>query len=71
MVRYATVMFYNRVLLVRWLDPGVAAWQIDPGVAPSAATCLEVQLAAAAVFIALGAWIFSTREFRAKTPEGN
>lgn len=71
MVRYATVMFYNRVLGVRWLDLRADDWKIDPSVAPSAATCVEVQLAAAALFIALGAWIFSTREFRVKTAEGS
>ena len=32
---------------------------------------VEVLLGAAAFFIALGAWIFSTREFRVKTPEGS
>ena len=71
MVRYATVMFYNRVLAVRWLDLRADDWKIDLSVAPSASTCLEVQLAVAALFIALGAWIFSTREFRVKTAEGS
>ena len=71
MVRYATVMFYNRVLAVRWLGLRIDAWAIDLAVAPSAAVCVQVQLVAAAVFIALGAWIFSSREFRVKTAEGN
>ncbi len=71
MVRYATVMFYNRVLALRWLDLNPGDWQIDLNDAPSAASCMEVQLAAAAIFIALGAWIFSSREFRVKTAEGS
>lgn len=70
MVRYATIMFYNRVLALRWLDLNPGDWQIDLNAAPSAATCVEVQLVAAALFIALGAWIFSTREFRVKTATG-
>jgi ABC-2 type transport system permease protein len=70
-VRYATVMFYNRVLAVRWLGLPGGDWGIDLDEVPSAATCLEVLIGAAIVFIALGAWIFSTREFRVKTPEGS
>jgi ABC-2 type transport system permease protein len=70
-VRYATVMFYNRVLAVRWLGLPGGDWGIDLNEVPAAATCLEVLLGAAAFFIALGAWIFSTREFRVKTPEGS
>jgi ABC-2 type transport system permease protein len=71
MLRYATVMFYNRVLSVRWLGLPGDDLGIDVESAPSAAVCLQVLIGAAAFFIALGAWIFSTREFRVKTPEGN
>jgi ABC-2 type transport system permease protein len=70
MVRYATVLFYNRVLAARWLGVDVGPG-LDLAAAPSAASCVEILLAAAAVFVALGAWIFSTREFRVKTPEGS
>jgi len=70
-VRYATVMFYNRVLAVRWLGLPGDDWGINLDEVPSAATCLGVLLGASGFFIALGAWIFRTREFRVKTPEGS
>lgn len=70
-VRYGTVMFYNRVLGVRLLDLSGEEWKIDLESAPSAGVCLLVQVVVALVFLVLGAWIFSTQEFRVKTPEGN
>jgi ABC-2 type transport system permease protein len=70
-VREVTVMYYIRVLAVRWLDmPGVD-WSIDLSTAPSAATCLIVLLTVSAVFTVLGALTFGLREFRVKTPEGS
>ncbi|APW61343.1 ABC transporter permease [Paludisphaera borealis] len=71
LLRYATAMFYNRVLSVRWLGLPGDDWSIDLNAVPSVAVCLLVLLGAAAFFLALGAWIFSTREFRVKTPEGS
>jgi ABC-2 type transport system permease protein len=71
LVRYGTVMFYNRVLGVRWLGVPGETWKIDLETAPGAAVCLLVLIGAAVFFIALGGWIFSTREFRVKTPEGS
>jgi ABC-2 type transport system permease protein len=70
-VREATVIYYIRVLSVRWLDLSGADWSIDPATAPAASTCLIVLLSVSAVFAALGALTFGTREFRVKTPEGN
>ena len=70
-IREATVMYYIRVLAVRWLDmPGVD-WSIDLSTAPSASTCLIVLLSVGAVFSVLGALTFGLREFRVKTPEGS
>jgi ABC-2 type transport system permease protein len=68
--RYATVMFFIRVLTVRWLDLPGADWSIDPTVVPEASTCLITLLSTGLVFAILGAITFSLREFRVKTPEG-
>ncbi len=68
--RYATVMFYIRVLSMRWLDLSGTDWSIDPAVAPDASTCLITLLSTSAVFAILGALTFALREFRVKTPEG-
>jgi ABC-2 type transport system permease protein len=68
--RYATVMFFIRVLSVRWLDLPGEDWSIDPTVVPEASTCLITLLSTGLVFAILGAITFSLREFRIKTPEG-
>jgi ABC-2 type transport system permease protein len=70
-VREATVIYYIRVLSVRWLDLSGADWSIDPSTAPSDSTCLIVLLSVSAIFAALGALTFGMREFRIKTPEGS
>jgi ABC-2 type transport system permease protein len=70
-VREGTVIYHIRVLAVRWLDINGAEWSIDPATAASATTSLTVLLGIAAVFAAIGAITFATREFRVKTPEGN
>jgi len=68
--RYATVMYFIRVLSVRWLDLPGTDWSIDPTLAPANSTCLISLLSTSAVFAVLGAVTFSLREFRIKTPEG-
>jgi ABC-2 type transport system permease protein len=70
-IREATVIYYIRVLSVRWLDLSGADWSIDPSTAPAASTCLIVLLTVTAGFAALGALTFGMREFRVKTPEGS
>ncbi|MGO9464723.1 MAG: ABC transporter permease subunit [Isosphaeraceae bacterium] len=69
--RYATVMYFIRVLSVRWLDLAGTDWSIDPTVVPEASTCLITLLSTSAVFAILGAMTFTLREFRVKTPEGS
>lgn len=71
LVRYGTILFHVRVLAVRLLGLDGGAWSIDPAEAPAVATSLAVLTGAAAIFMALGAWFFSSREFRVKTPEGS
>jgi ABC-2 type transport system permease protein len=70
-IREATVIYYVRVLAVRWLDLSGVDWSIDPSTSVSASTCVIVLLGINAAFAALGAITFATREFRLKTPEGN
>ncbi len=70
-IREATVIYYVRVLAVRWLDLSGAEWSIDTSTAVSASTCAIVLLGITAAFAALGAITFDSREFRVKTPEGN
>lgn len=70
LIRYATVLFHARVLELRWLDLDGKPWAIDPATAPAASTSLAFLAGASAVFLGLGAWLFSAREFRVKTPEG-
>jgi ABC-2 type transport system permease protein len=69
--RYATVMYFIRVLSVRWLELPGSDWSIDPAVAPEASTCLITLLSTSVALAILGAAIFSLREFRVKTPEGS
>ena len=70
-MRKGTVMYYLRVLSVRWLDLAGADWSIDPATAPTAMTCLLAQVGIGAGCALLGSVVFSLREFRVKTPEGS
>lgn len=70
MVRRSTIMYYVRTLSIRWLNVSAADWSIDTDDAPGAAACVITLLSIAGVLSLLGAWIFSIREFRVKTPEG-
>jgi ABC-2 type transport system permease protein len=70
-VREATVMYHVRVLSIRWLGLSGGDWSIDPATAPAASTCVAVLMTISAVFSILGAWTFSAKEFRVKTPEGS
>jgi ABC-2 type transport system permease protein len=70
-MRRGTVMYYLRVLSVRWLDLAGADWSIDPAIAPTAITCLLTQVGIGVGCALLGSCVFSMREFRVKTPEGS
>ncbi len=70
--RRLTVMYYFRVLVLRWLDPvGGKDWSIDLATAPEARTCVLVLLGVGAATALLAALVFAGREFRMKTPEGS
>jgi ABC-2 type transport system permease protein len=77
MVRSLTVVYYMRVLAVRWLDLPEqilnrwrSDWGLDPNRIPDGGTCVLILLASALAITALAALQFSRREFRMKTPEG-
>jgi ABC-2 type transport system permease protein len=71
-VRRLTVMYYFRVLTVRWLEPqGSKDWSIDLTLAPSTGECVLTILGVSAVLVLLGAVMTMGREFRMKTPEGS
>jgi len=72
MARQLTVMYYFRVLTLRWLEPsGGQNWSIDLALAPDARSCVLALLGVGLVAAAAGAFLFTSREFRVKTPEGN
>jgi ABC-2 type transport system permease protein len=70
-VRKLTVMYYVRILSERWLELSYSDWSLDLKEALSGGQCVETLLGTGLIFVVLGAWIFSTREFRVKTPEGS
>jgi ABC-2 type transport system permease protein len=71
-LRRLTVMYYFRVLSIRWLElPDSKVWSIDLDTAPSAGACVLTLLGASAILTLLGALLMMRREFRMKTPEGS
>jgi ABC-2 type transport system permease protein len=72
MARRLTVMYYFRVLVLRWLTPASGNdWSIPLKTAPEASACAWTLLCAGFVLTTAGALLFAAREFRAKTPEGD
>jgi ABC-2 type transport system permease protein len=70
--RQLTVMYYFRVLILRWLTPEAGkVWSINLATAPDARTCVLTLLGVGLVSAAVAAIFFASREFRMKTPEGN
>lgn len=70
--RRLTVMYYFRVLVLRWLEPKSGKeWFIDLATAPQARTCVLILLGVGLVMATAAAVFFALREFRMKTPEGN
>ncbi len=69
-VRKLTVLYYFRVLAVRWLDLRRGTWLIDLADAPEAVTCVLVLLSVGVLTTLLASVGFSNREFPVKTPEG-
>jgi ABC-2 type transport system permease protein len=71
-VRRLTVMYYFRVLSVRWLEPAnTQTWRLDLSTAPTAAGCVLTLLIVSLLATLLATYAMCTREFRVKTPEGS
>jgi ABC-2 type transport system permease protein len=69
--RRLTVMYYFRVLILRWLEPVHAQpWTVDLTTAPDAQSCVLILLATGLALTVAAAVLFTLREFRMKTPEG-
>jgi ABC-2 type transport system permease protein len=70
-VRQLTIVYYLRVLAIRWVDVNVPGWRLSLSGTPSAPACVLtlVGVSLAATYVA--ARRIATREFRMKTPEGN
>jgi ABC-2 type transport system permease protein len=69
--RKMTIMYYFRVLILRWLSPADGkVWAIDLAKAADVQTCVFVLLGAGLVLAVAGAFYFAGKEFRMKTPEG-
>ena len=70
--RRLTVMYYFRVLVLRWLDPASGKeWSIDLATAPEAWTCVLTLLGAGLLLAIAAAFYFARSEFRMKTPAGS
>jgi ABC-2 type transport system permease protein len=72
-LRKGTVVYYERVLALRWLaldNHSRRAWEIKLEQAPSAAECVETLAVVILVVALIAARVFAMREFRVKTPEG-
>lgn len=70
-IRQLTVIFYYRVLVLRWVGFDVDEWDIDLLEAPSIAACFYTLIGVSVLAALLGARVFARKEFRVKTPEGS
>jgi ABC-2 type transport system permease protein len=70
-VRQFTVMFYFRVLSVRWLKLDPDQWSLEMDTAPDSGHCAMYLLVAGLLATLLAATAFTRNEFRLKTPEGS
>src|SRR4029078_3779918 len=70
-IRRLTVNYYFRVLIQEWVGKRVPEWRLKIGGAPDALKCVLVLLRGALVAALFAIAMFSTREFRMKTPEGS
>ncbi len=69
--RRFTILYYVRVLMLRWLGMDGKRFNVDASVAPSNAECIFTLIGIAAVLGVVGGIVFASREFRVKTPEAN
>jgi ABC-2 type transport system permease protein len=77
MARSLTVVYYVRILALRWLEfpeevarAAQGAWRLDLEKVPDVQSCVLTLVGVGLAATALGALCFARREFRMKTPEG-
>ena len=70
-IRRLTINYYFRVLIQEWVGKTVPDWNLHPDDTPTARSCVLILLGGSLVATALAMVIFTTREFRVKTPEGS
>jgi ABC-2 type transport system permease protein len=70
-LRQLTLVYYQRVLALRWAGANMPGWNMSLEEIPSAATAVLVLVLVSVVATALAARAFAKREFRMKTPEGS
>jgi ABC-2 type transport system permease protein len=69
--RRLTMMYYFRVLALRWVEPTAGQdWGISLATAPGARTCVLTLLGVSVISAVIAAIFFAGREFRMKTPDG-
>jgi ABC-2 type transport system permease protein len=69
--RRLTIMYYFRTLVERWLGLSFREWSINLNDAPTASESVQILLGASLAATVVAVVVFTTREFRVKTPEGN
>jgi ABC-2 type transport system permease protein len=77
-LRAMTIVHYVRTLVLRWLalpEPTLRRmlrdWSMDMETLPTAEQAVQRLVLTGLIGTALGAWWFTRREFRVKTPEGS
>lgn len=67
-LRLVTVVYYYRVLAIRWLGLDSTEWNIEISEAPTNQTCLLVFVGVTVISTVLAGMLMTRREFRMKTP---
>jgi ABC-2 type transport system permease protein len=70
-IRRLTVNYYFRVLVQDWVGRSMPDWKLNPGDVPTSSTCVLLLLGASLAATLLAMFLFTTREFHVKTPEGS
>ena len=70
-VRRGTVMYWSRIVWIRLLGVSGDPWSIDDATIPAASTAVVSLVVAGCVLTAIGAAVFSQKEFRVKTSEAS
>ena len=70
-IRRLTVNYYFRVLIQDWVGRTMPEWNLNPNDVPKSTTCVTILLVTSLVTTLVAMFLFTTREFHVKTPEGS